>query len=327
MSGILAILEYGPAGWHKMSFEALAGALELGQATGAGVTACVLGHGVAAAAAEAAAPGAAAVVALEHEALAAYTADGYILALEPLIGELQPEWVVLPHTYQTRDFAPALAARFGRSLMADCTGFSLEGGTPFFERQLFQGKLSGRFVFETPGPNFVSFQAGAFRAARPAAGATPVTVRRPEIDPAQIRQKPEAPFREAAQAVDLSAAERIVAVGRGIQEEGNLELARQLAAALGAELAASRPICDNGWLPMDRQVGSSGQTVAPKLYLALGISGAIQHVVGMKGSGCIVAINRDPQAPIFEIADYAIVGDLFEVAPALIEELQRSSGA
>ncbi|MGC8760235.1 MAG: electron transfer flavoprotein subunit alpha/FixB family protein [Bryobacteraceae bacterium] len=325
MSGILAILERGAGGWHRMSFEALAGALELGRVTGEPVTACVPAADAGAAAAEAAAWGAP-VIALEHEALSLYAADAWIAALEPLIRELGPAWVVLPHTYQTRDFAPALAARFGRVLMGDCTGFCSEDGRPVFERQLFQGKLIGRFLFETEAPNFVSFQAGAFRAAQPAGTAAPVAVRRAEIDLARVRQRPEPPFREAAQAVDLSSAERIVAVGRGIGDEGNLELARELAAALDAELAASRPICDNGWLPMDRQVGSSGQTVAPKLYLALGISGAIQHVVGMKGSGCIVAVNRDPQAPIFEIADYGIVGDLFEVAPALIEELRKSKG-
>ena len=142
------------------------------------------------------------------------------------------------------------------------------------------------------------------------------------IESKDIRQQPEAPFQEARQAVDLSQAERIVSVGRGIREEGNIALARRLAEALGAEIAASRPICDAGWLPMERQVGSSGQTVAPKLYLALGISGAIQHLVGMKGSSTVVAINKDPDAPIFEVADFGIVGDLFEIVPAMIEALK-----
>lgn len=320
MSGILAVLERQSGGWHKMSFEALAGALELGRATGLEVFACVPGCG-AGEAADASVAGVAGVTVLEHEALEAYTADAWVEALAEWIAELQPDYALFPHTYQARDFAPALAARFGRTLMADSTGFSMEGGVPVFERPLFQGKHIGQFVFETPAPNFVSFQAGAFRAVPPGGGAAPVTVRRPALDPARIRQRPEPPFRETAQAVDLSAAERIVAVGRGIQDEGNLELARQLAAALGAELAASRPIIDNGWLPADRQVGSSGQTVAPKLYVALGISGAIQHIVGMKGAGCIVAINRDPKAPIFEIADYALVGDLFEITPALLDAL------
>jgi electron transfer flavoprotein alpha subunit len=138
------------------------------------------------------------------------------------------------------------------------------------------------------------------------------------VDVSGIREKPEAPFQQAKQAVDLSQAERIVSVGRGIKDQANIAIAQQLAAALGAEIAASRPICDAGWLPMERQVGSSGQTVAPKLYVALGISGAIQHLVGMKGSNTVVAINKDPDAPIFEIADYGIVGDLFEIVPAII---------
>ena len=326
MNLILAVLETAPAGWHKMSFEALSGALELGRALGAPVAACVPGADVQRAAAEAASLGVQEAIALEHPALASYAADAWIGALAGVIAARQPSFVVFPHTYQTRDFAPALAARFGRTLLADSTGFSMQGGAPVFERPLFQGKLVGRFLFETPSPNFVSFQAGAFRAAQPAAAPAPVTVERAALDAAPVRQQPEPPFREAAQAVDLSAAERIVAVGRGIQEEANLALARELAAALGAELAASRPVCDNGWLPMDRQVGSSGQTVSPKLYLALGISGAIQHIVGMKGASCIVAINRDPRAPIFEIADYALVGDLFDITPALIDAL-RSPGA
>lgn len=322
MSGVLVVLERNAGGWHRMSLEALAGAQELARATGGGVAACVPGSGTDSAAAEIAAFGVSEVVALDHDLLAAFTADAWIEALAEVVRERQPAWVVFPHTYQTRDFAPALAVRFGRTLMGDSTGFTMEGGAPVFERLLFQGKLTGRFVFETPAPNFVSFQAGAFRAAQPPGGSAAVRVKRPALDAGLIRQRPEPPFREAAQAVDLTAAERIVAVGRGIQDEGNLEIARELAAALGAELAASRPICDNGWLPMERQVGSSGQTVAPKLYLALGISGAIQHIVGMKGAGCIVAVNRDPRAPIFEFADYAVVGDLFEITPALIEALK-----
>lgn len=321
MSGILVVLERQGGAWHKMSFEALAGALELGRATGLSVSVCVPASGAREAAAEAAVAGVDGVTVLEHEALEAYAADAWVEALAEWIAGVRPDYVVFPHTYQTRDFAPALAARFGRTLMADSTGFFVEGGLPVFERPLFQGKHIGRFVFETPAPNFVSFQAGAFRGVPPAGGAAPVAVKRPALDAARIRQRPEPPFRETAQAVDLSAAERIVAVGRGIQDEGNLELARQLAAAFGAELAASRPIIDSGWLPADRQVGSSGQTVAPRLYIALGISGALQHIVGMKGAGCIVAINRDAKAPIFEIADYALIGDLFEIAPALIGAL------
>lgn len=325
MSGILAVLEYAGGAWHKMSFEALEAALELGRLTGARVETCLFGASVAPACAELAGYGVAGVLGVEHPALEPYTADGTVAALGPLIREVAPDWVVFPHTYRVRDFAPRLAARFERTLLSDATGFRQEGGSLAFGRQLFQGKLAGTFVFETPAPNFVSFQAGAFPPAAAGAVAAPVSVRPAQIDAAAIRQKPEPPFRESARAVDLGAAERIVSVGRGIQEEANLALVRELAAAMGAELAASRPICDNGWLPMDRQVGSSGQTVAPKLYLAVGISGAIQHLVGMKGAACIAAINKDPDAPIFEVADYGIVGDLFEVVPALTEAVKKAA--
>ena len=258
-------------------------------------------------------------------ALASYTADGHVLALAALIGQESPDLVFFPHTYQTRDFAPALAARLGRPLVADVTSFKSQDGALVFTRPVFQGKLTADVVATGPAPHLVTFQIGSFRAdaVKKGASAAPVRVAAIDIDASQIRQKPEAPFKEAKQAVDLSQAERIVAVGRGIKGQEHLALAQQLAQAMGAEIAASRPICDSGWLPMDRQIGSSGQTVAPKLYVALGISGAIQHLVGMKGSRTIVAINKDAEAPIFEIADYGIVGDLFEVVPAMIAELQK----
>jgi electron transfer flavoprotein alpha subunit len=231
--------------------------------------------------------------------------------------------VLFPHTYQTRDFAPALAARLDRPLVTDCVGLREHGGTRAFARPMFQGKLTADVVPLGEPPHLVSFQVGAFRADQAARGSAPVRTVEASVDPARIRQHPEPPFQEARQAVDLSQAERIVAVGRGIKSQEHIALAEQLAQALGAELAASRPICDAGWLPMERQIGSSGQTVAPKLYVAVGISGAIQHVVGMKGARTIVAINKDAEAPIFEIADYGIASDLFEVLPALTKALEE----
>ena len=253
-----------------------------------------------------------------------YTADGYVLALSSLIEQEKPERVFFAHTYQTRDFAPALAARLERSLVTDVTGIKAGDGRATYVRPVFQGKLSADVTAEGPAPHLVTIQIGAYRADAVKKGASAAAVRTAEVtvDAGAIRQKPEAPFKEAKQAVDLSQAERIVAIGRGIKGEEHLKLAQDLAKALGAEIAASRPICDAGWLPMDRQIGSSGQTVAPKLYVALGISGAIQHLVGMKGSRTIVAINKDPEAPIFEIADFGITGDLFEVVPAMIAELK-----
>jgi electron transfer flavoprotein alpha subunit len=263
---------------------------------------------------------------VDDAALDTYTADGYVIALEQVINQLQPAHVFLPHTYQTRDFAPRLAARLDRPLITDCIAAARTDAGAVFSRPMFQGKLVAEVAAEGPSPHLVSVQIGAFRGDAAARGqaTAPIAPLPVTIDPATIRQRPEPPFQEAKQAVDLSQAPRIVAVGRGIKAQEHIALAEKLAAALGAQLAASRPICDSGWLPMERQVGSSGQTVAPQLYVALGISGAIQHVVGMKGSRTIVAINKDADAPIFEIADYGIVGDLFEVVPALIAELQKS---
>jgi electron transfer flavoprotein alpha subunit len=320
---VFLVLEQSGGKIKRASWEAAAAALRLGAAQD--VTAVVIGAQTEALAAEAATKQFGKVVRLEHALLEHYTDDGFSLALEQLIQAETPEYVVFPHTYQVRDYAPALACRMGRVLIGDVIGI---GDGPLFMRQLLQGRLNGSYRPCGAGPCFVSVQAGAFRAELPAAGdgQTPVTTFAPNIDAAQIRTRAGEPFRNSAQTVDLGSAQLIVSVGRGIREAENIRLVEDLAGALGAELAASRPICDNGWLPMERQVGSSGQTVSPKLYLAVGISGAIQHLVGMKGSQCIVAINKDPDAPIFEVADYGIAGDLFEVVPALTEAVKAAKG-
>jgi electron transfer flavoprotein alpha subunit len=265
------------------------------------------------------------VLTVDQPALASYTADAFVHAAAALVAAEAPAHVVLAHTYQTRDFAPMLAARLDRALVTDVIAIREAGGQPAFARPMFQGKLVADVVLEGAAPHLVTFQIGAFRAdaVQKGSAAAPLSAAAVTVDPLVVRQTPEPPFQEAKQAVDLSQAERIVAVGRGIKSQENIAVAQQLAEAFGAELAASRPICDNGWLPMERQIGSSGQTVAPRLYVAVGISGAIQHLVGMKGSRTIVAINKDAEAPIFEIADYGITGDLFEVAPALIAELKK----
>jgi electron transfer flavoprotein alpha subunit len=318
---ILVIAEQRDGKLNRATWETIAAA----QQAGGPVRTAVIGSGADAAAADVAAADAAEVVVVESPAVGEYTADGYVIALSALIGQEKPDLVFLPHTYQTRDFAPALAARLGRALVTDVTGVRKQDNSLVYSRPVFQGKLNADVAAEGEAPHLVTFQIGSYRADAVARGASKAPVRKSpvSVDAGAIRQKPEAPFKEAKQAVDLSQAERIVAIGRGIKGQEHLKLAEQLAQAMGAEIAASRPICDAGWLPMDRQIGSSGQTVAPKLYVALGISGAIQHLVGMKGSRTIVAINKDPEAPIFEIADYGIVGDLFEVVPAMIAELQR----
>ena len=322
---ILVIAEQKDGKLNRASWEAIAAAQQLAGGS-MPVKVAVAGQGVAAVAAELAQAAVAEVLTVEHAALAVYTPDAFVQALQQVITQVSPAYVFFPHTYQTRDFSPTLATRMDRALVTDVIAIRESGGATAFARPMFQGKLVADVAPQGPAPHFVSIQIGAYRADAASRGsaAAPIAAAAITIDESKIRQKPEAPFQEAKQAVDLSQAERIVSVGRGIKSQENIAVAEQLAKAFGAELAASRPICDNGWLPMERQIGSSGQTVAPKLYVALGISGAIQHLVGMKGSRTIVAINKDADAPIFEVADYGIQGDLFELAPAIIAELQKA---
>ena len=321
MSGVWVVLEERGGRLGRINWEALAAGQKLGAQLDLPVHVTLPGAKTESLAAEAATKGAAKVVRLEHPLLSAYTADGFTLALEQFIRAVEPAYVIFPHTYQVRDYVPALAARLGQVLIGDVTDI---GDGPTFMRQLMQGRLTGEYRHAGGGPCFVSVQSGAFRADQGGAGTAVIEVFTPQIEESQIRTRPSEPFRGSAQTVDLGSAQLIVSVGRGIKEAENLSLVQELATALGAELAASRPICDSGWLPIERQVGSSGQTVAPKLYLAVGISGAIQHLVGMKGSQCVVAINKDADAPIFEVADYGIVGDLFDVVPALTEAVKAA---
>jgi electron transfer flavoprotein alpha subunit len=321
---IVVVAEQRDGKLNRATWETIAAAQQLAGVTGKPIAVLLPGTSTAAVAQELASADVKEIVTLESAALDPYTPDGFTAALEQAIPQLQATHVLLPHTYQTRDFAPKLAARMDRALVTDVTAIKPAGNQPAFVRPMFQGKLTADVVLQGPAPHFATFQIGAYRVDHAKKAASPVNVRAlsVNVDASAIRQKPEAPFQQAKQAVDLSQAERIVSVGRGIKDQANIPVAQQLAEALGAEIAASRPICDAGWLPMERQVGSSGQTVAPKLYVALGISGAIQHLVGMKGSNTIVAINKDADAPIFEIADYGIVGDLFEIVPAIIEAVK-----
>jgi len=320
---ILVVAEQREGVLNRVTWECVATAQKL-EAQGSGpVKVVVVGASVTAVADEVAAAEVAEVLVVDDVALEPYTSDGFVNALTQVIDTEEPEVVVFPHTYQTRDFAPTLATRRQRTLVTDCIGFKSGPDGARFVRPMFQGKFVADIAVQGPAPHFASFQIGAYRAEAAARGANPAPTRRIEIalDLADIRQRPEAPFKEAKQAVDLTQAARIVAVGRGIKGQEHLPIVQELAKALDAEVAASRPICDAGWLPIDRQVGSSGQTVAPKLYLAIGISGAIQHLVGMKGARTIVAVNKDADTPIFEVADYGIVGDLFDVIPALTAAL------
>lgn len=323
---ILVVVEQREGKLNRVSLETVRAAQNIAADTGWTLELAVLGANVGAIAAEVGKCKAAKVYALECAACATYTPDAFAAALKKFIGEKSPKLVLMPHTYQVRDFAPKLTTSLDRTLISDAVGYRYESGKLVFIRQMFQGKFAADVTFAGDAPYFATFQAGAFRGDQVEAGSAPVETVNLSID-ATVRNKPQEVFKEAKAAVDLTQAEIIVSVGRGIKEQKNIEMAKQLADALGGELAASRPICDSGWLPMDRQIGSSGQTVSPKLYLALGISGAIQHIVGMKGSRAIVAINKDAEAPIFEIADYGIVGNLFEVVPPLIEEIKKAKGS
>jgi electron transfer flavoprotein alpha subunit len=323
---ILVVVEQRAGAWNRMSWETVAAAQQIGKELGQPVEAAVVGKGVITLAGELARKQFERVHAVEHDLLEHYTPDGYTLALRQLIEKQHPYLTIFPHTYQVRDFAPKLATSLSRVLVSDAVGHRVESGRLTLVRQLFQGKINADVHFAGEPPYFASMQAGAYRADLAVEGGAPVETFAPVVAASDIRTKPLELFRESQRAVDLTTAEIIVSVGRGIKEAENIPIVQKLADALGAELAASRPICDNGWLPMERQVGSSGQTVAPKMYVAVGISGAIQHLVGMKGSKTIVAINKDANAPIFEVADYGIVGDLFQVVPALVEEILKAKG-
>jgi len=330
---ILLITEQREAKWNKVSFETLAAAQQIAQQTKGALSGALVGKGVAALADELASYQLDEVLLIEHDLLAEYTPDGFSLALRQVVESAKPSLVLFPHTYQVRDFAPKLAASLQKGMIGDCIAYRYENGKSasagklVFVRQMFQGRTVADVVFAGEPPWIVSFQAGAFRAdlaAKHASGKAPIKPVNVELKSGQIRTTPLELFREAKQAVDLTQAPILVSVGRGIKAPENIQMAEKLAKLMGGEISASRPICDEGWLPMERQIGSSGQTVSPKLYLALGISGAIQHVVGMKGSRTIAAINKDSNAPIFEVADYGVVGDLFEIVPALIEELEKN---
>ncbi len=323
MSNILVVAEQRDGTLNRSTWEAVVGGQELAKELGKEVAVLLLGKDIKDLADEVAGKGVA-VMAADDEKLADYTPDGYSAAIKQVVEKENPAYVLFSHTYMVRDYAPKLAAALGKALISDCIRYKMAGGKPVFVRQVFQGKIDADFTFDGDGPYLVSFQVGAFNADHlETGGSGAVQNAEVNMDSVDIRTKVLEIFEGVKQEVDLSKAERIVSVGRGIKKPENMDLIKQLAEALDAEIAASRPVCDDGWLPLDRQVGSSGQTVAPKLYFAVGISGAIQHIVGMKNSGTIVAINKDPHAPIFDIADYGVVGDLFEVLPEFIKSVKE----
>ena len=321
---ILVFVEHKNCVLNKTSLEAITAAQSIGRDLGLKVTAVIPCDKDCALAQEIAGYDLEKVIIAKNEKLGTYTPDGYADAWEQAIKALNPQYVVMSHTYQVRDFAPKVAARIGREVVGDCIRYTAVGGRLVLTRRIFLGKLDADVTIGGDAPYFVTFQSGAFRGDNAVKGTAAVETM--DVNVGEIRMIPEDPFQEAKASVDLTKSEIIVAVGRGIKSQENIALAQQLADVLGADLAASRPICDSDWLPIDRQIGSSGQTVAPKVYIALGISGAIQHVVGMKNAGTIIAVNKDSEAPIFDIADYGIVGDLFEAVPVMVEEIKKAKG-
>ncbi len=322
MSNILVFIEHKDCVLNKTSLEAITAAQSIAKDLGLTVSAVLPCDKDCGLANDIAGYELAKVIVAKNDKLGTYTPDGYADAWEQVIKSENPQYVVMSHTYQVRDFAPKVAARMGREVVGDCIRYRAEGGKLVLTRRIFLGKLDADVTIGGDAPYFVTFQSGAFRGDNAAKGSANVVSM--EVAVGDIRMTPEAPFQEAKASVDLTKSEVIVAIGRGIKSQENIAIAQGLADVLGADLAASRPICDSEWLPIDRQIGSSGQTVAPKLYIALGISGAIQHIVGMKNAGTIVAINKDSEAPIFDIADYGIVGDLFEAVPVLVDEIKKA---
>ncbi|HSI88873.1 MAG TPA: electron transfer flavoprotein subunit alpha/FixB family protein [Pyrinomonadaceae bacterium] len=321
---ILVFIEHKNCVLNKTSLEAIAAAQAIGKDLGLKAAAVIPCGKECPLAEEIAKYDLEKVIVAKNEKLGTYTPDAYADAWEQVIKAENPQYVIMAHTYQVRDFAPKVAARHGREVVGDCIRYKADGGKLILTRRIFLGKLDADVIVGGDAPYFITFQSGAFRGDNAAAGTAAVEAM--DVNVGDLRMTAEEPFQEAKASVDLTKSQVIVAVGRGIKSEENLALAQQLADALGADLAASRPICDSEWLPIDRQIGSSCQTVAPKLYVALGISGAIQHIVGMKNSGTIVAINKDAEAPIFDIADYGIVGDLFDAVPVMVEEIKKFKG-
>ena len=310
---ILVVLEDNRGSLHRMSKEAIAGA----QKMGGSISALAIGSNSDALAGELSGVDLAEVITVSHDLVSSYNADGYSEVVKQVIESESPQTIVIGHSYQTRDFMPRVSAKLDIPFIPDI--ISMDDG---IVKQVLNAKLNA-LVTTSADQVILSFQSATFSEEAMVTGSCLTRSIEVNLDSSIVRSEAEDPFQEDAGDVDLESAELIVSIGRGIEKEENIQIAFDLAKALGAEVSASRPVVDSGWVEPFRQVGSSGQNVSPKLYFSLGISGAIQHVVGMKGSKNIIAINKDPDAPIFEIADYAGVGDVLEIVPKLIEALHN----
>jgi len=309
---ILVVLEDNRGSLHRMSKEAIVGAQQLGGS----ISALAIGDNADALASELSGFDLEEVITVKHDLVSSYNADGYAMVVQKVVESESPKTILAGHTYQTRDFMPRVSAKIDAPFIPDI--ISIDDG---LTKQILNAKLNAT-VSSSNEQMILSFQSAAFSEESIKPGFCSSRSFDVSLDSSQVRAESEDPFQEAAGGVDLESADLIVSIGRGMEKEENISLAFDLAEALGAEVSASRPVVDSGWVEPFRQVGSSGQNVSPKLYFALGVSGAIQHVVGMKGSKNIIAINKDPDAPIFEIADYAVIGDVLEIIPKLTETLK-----
>ena len=323
MREIFILAEHRGGELRDITLEMLSKGRELAQIMDAQLVTGLLGHKVAGFS-ETLKKWAHQVVVVEDQRLENFNADAYQMVLSTIIKERQPDLTIIGHTAFGVDVAPPLAAELDLPLVTDCVDLQLRDGLPLAIRQVYGGKLSAEVSF-VGSQCMVTVRSGAFPVAGEDLQGQVVAVDSPLTGEISYRKFLE--YIEAAVGdVDITQADVVIAVGRGIKEEKNMPLVEELAKSLGGVLACSRPVTDSGWLPADRQVGQSGRTVKPKLYLAVGISGAFQHVAGMGGSETVVAINKDPNAPIFSIAQYGIVGDLFQVVPALTEKIAELKG-
>jgi len=324
---IYVVLDHNQGKFRSASLEALAMGQQLAAQTGKEVHGVILGGNISALAQQVAEFQQGSVITVQNEMLAEYDPDYATAALMAVLNSGQPQIVLFAHTYQNIDLLPKLAAALRKGLVTECVGFRKDdAGRLVFVRPMFRNKLNADVIVQSEYPWLISVQAGAFSADNLIKGSAPVLSEAVDLASVQSKRKTVETVQAAKGKVDLTRAEVIVGVGRGIRKPENLQILQELADVLRAEIGASRPVVDNEWLERERQIGSSGQTVNPKLYIACGISGAIQHLVGMKNSGCIVAINTDANAPIFNVATYGIVGDLTEIVPALTKKIREAKG-
>jgi len=322
LKNVLVIVDSGENSIRQVSHEAISLARELTSDSEGVVSALIAGSNLGEAAERLTQSPADVIQVLDHESLAPFDPEVWCTALNEVIRSRQPDLVLMGQTYRNMDLAPRLSARLRTALVTGCTGYRKDSGEVLFVRPMFRGKLNADIRLQSPKPWLVTIQPGAFNV-NEAAGSAQVEHLELEVPPTARSWEPLGTSEVARERVDLSRADVIVGVGRGIKKQENLRLAEDLADVLHAEIGASRPVVDSNWLERDRQIGSSGQTVSPRLYISLGISGAIQHVVGIKNSGCIVAVNNDPNAPIFNLATYGIVGDIEAIVPLLTQHLRQ----